>query len=46
VTIDGKTATGLPFAQDGVRRLQCIALAPNTNNCVIYIDHVVANVTP
>ena len=46
VTINGQTATGLPFAQDGVRRIQCIALAPNTSNCVIYIDRVAVKVTP
>ena len=46
LTVEGKTATGLPFGHEGVHRVQAIAFCPNTNNCTIYVDQVEVRVIP
>ena len=46
LTVEGKTATGLPFGEEGVSRIQSICFAPNRNNCIYYVDDVVVRVVP
>jgi len=46
LTVDGRTVEGLPFAEDGVKRLQSVAFAPNSNNTTLYVDDVTIRVTP
>ena len=46
LTVAGATATGLPFANDTVHRIEAIALCPNTSNCTLYIDSVKVRVVP
>lgn len=45
LTVEGQTATGLPFAED-VHRLQSLAFAPNSNNATFYLDDVTVRITP
>jgi hypothetical protein len=46
LTVNGRTATGLPFGSPGVHRIQSVALCPNTRNCVLYVDRVRLGVEP
>ncbi len=46
LTINGRTATGLPFAHDQIHRVQCIAFAPNSRDTAIYLDDVRVRVIP
>ena len=46
LTVNGQTATDLPFAHDGVRRVQCLFFGPNTSNGTLYVDAVRVEVTP
>ncbi len=40
LTIEGQTAVGLPFGDDGIRRVQALCFSPNRNSCTMYIDDV------
>ncbi|MGC9317596.1 MAG: hypothetical protein ACP5KN_06105 [Armatimonadota bacterium] len=46
LTVDGRTAEGLPFAHEGVHRIQSIGFAPNTSNCTLYVDDVTVRIVP
>jgi len=46
LTVNGKTATGLPFASPDVHRVQCIGFTPNTGNCVLYLQQVKVTAQP
>ncbi len=46
LTVGDQTATGLPFGDDGVHRIQTIGFCPNTNNCTMYVDRVWVRVEP
>ena len=46
LTVDGQTASDIPFGSPGVHRVQSIALCPNTHDCVIYVDRVKVAVEP
>ena len=46
LTIGDKTVQALPFALGGVKRVQCIAIGPNSGNSVIYVERVQVTVTP
>jgi hypothetical protein len=46
LSVDGATATGLPFASADVHRLQCLEIGPNTNRCVLYVQRVKVTVSP
>jgi len=46
LSVNGITARGLPFGVEGVHRIQCLSLSPNTRNCVLYIDRVKVTVEP
>jgi len=45
VTVGGETVADLPFAQDNVRRVQCIGLNPGRGSAVL-IDRVSVRVVP
>ena len=46
LTVEGRTATGLPFGQPGIRRVQTIGFCPNTSDCTMYVDEVEVRVIP
>jgi len=46
LTVEGRTATGLPFTEDGVHRIRCIGFLPNTSNCILFVDDVTVRVVP
>ena len=46
LTMDGETVEGLPFAEDGVKRIQSIAFGPNANNTTMFVDDVTIRVVP
>jgi len=46
LTVDGQTATGLPFGRDGIRRIQCLAIGPNSSNATLYVGSVKVEVMP
>ena len=46
LTIEGQTATGLPFGHDGIHRIQSIGICPNTSKCTMYVDEVSVRVIP
>ena len=40
LTVDGMAVSGLPFGCDGIRRIQCLAIGPNSSNATLYVDSV------
>lgn len=46
LAMGGQTAADLPFAEEGIRRVQCIGFNPNTNNCTLYLGHASVTVKP
>ncbi|MDI9586017.1 MAG: hypothetical protein QM473_17490 [Acidobacteriota bacterium] len=46
LTIGATTVQGLPFALDGVRRIQTVLFGPNNANCTLYVDEVCVSVEP
>jgi hypothetical protein len=46
VTIEGKTAENIPFADDRIHRLMTVCLGPNMNNATLCVERVKVSVTP
>ena len=46
LTVGGQTAKDLPFADNSVRRIQSIALCPNTSNGTMVVGRVSVRVIP
>jgi hypothetical protein len=46
LSVGGQTVNDLPFAEDGVRRIQCLGFNPNTKRCTLYLDEVAVTVVP
>ncbi len=46
LTVGGQTAKDLPFADNGVRRIQSIFFGPNTRNGTMYVAAVTVRVIP
>lgn len=46
LTVDGMTVTDLPFGCDGIHRIQCLAIGPNSSNATLYVDAVKVEVSP
>lgn len=46
LTVGGRTVKDLPFAEDGIRRVQCLGFNPNTSDCTLYLGHTVITVEP
>ena len=46
ITVEGKTAKDVPFANSEVHRIQTIGFYPNRANCTMYVDYVKVRVIP
>jgi hypothetical protein len=46
LTIGDQTVQDLPFAEEAIRRVQCIGFNPNTSKCTLYLDQVSITVEP
>ena len=46
LTVNGRTASGLPFGVPGIHRIRSIEFGPNTHDCVLYVDRVRVKVEP
>jgi hypothetical protein len=46
LTIGGKTVTGLPFGVDGVRRLRCLTIGPNSGGAALLVSSVKVTARP
>lgn len=46
LTVEGRTATGLPFTHAGVHRLQSVEFGPNTSKSALYLGAVKLEVQP
>ena len=40
LTVGGTTVTALPFAVDGVNRVRCLTLGPNSGNTILLVDSI------
>ncbi|MBT3288870.1 MAG: hypothetical protein HN380_16095, partial [Victivallales bacterium] len=46
LTVGDQTVKDLPFAEEAIRRVQCIGFNPNTSKCTLYLDQVTITVEP
>lgn len=46
LTVDGQTVTGLPFATDGVHRVRCLTIGPNSGSTALLVDSIRVSATP
>ena len=46
LTVGGKTVEGLPFAMEGVRRIRCLFVGPNSSETTLYLAGLTLRVEP
>ena len=46
LTVADRIVQELPFAEEAIRRVQCIGFNPNTSKCTLYLDQVSITVEP